>query len=106
MILISYDIANFYPNIKKETLEKAMVFAEQYCSFTDKEKEIILQSRKSFCFKNGTPWVKKDQDKNFDAAFRVPSLKMDKQDILTRIPSRCVVRKTAGARLREANRKQ
>ena len=60
-----YDIENFYPNIKKEVLLKALKWAEQFCVISELDKEIIMQSRKSFLIEDGQPWVKKE-DPDFD----------------------------------------
>ena len=66
MRFLSYDIEGFYPAITEETLKKAISFAEQHCEISDQEKEIIMQSRRSFLICDGEPWTKKDSNGNFD----------------------------------------
>ena len=66
MTFISYDIANHYPSVQKKTLDKAFKFIEETSGMTDQEKNIIMQARKSFLFKDGQPYIKKDSNGNFD----------------------------------------
>ena len=44
--------------------------AKQFIDISDQEIEIIMQSKKSVIFKEGTPWTKKGND-NFDVAMGV-----------------------------------
>ena len=65
---LKFDIESFYPSITKNTLIKALEWAEKYVNISGEDKEIILQARKTFLFKDGTPWVKKNVEENFDIA--------------------------------------
>ena len=64
---IIFDIVNFYPSIKSDLLTEALKWARGYCGISDAEIEIILQTKKSFLFRDGQPWSKKG-DNNFDVA--------------------------------------
>ena len=63
--LIIFDICSFYPSITPELMLEALNWAEVYVKITEEEKDIIMQSKKSFLYTGSTPWVKKG-DKNFD----------------------------------------
>ena len=68
---ISFDIESYYPSISEDLLKKAMEYASQFSSITDEEKQIIIQAKRSFLFKDGKPWVKKSNSnstRNFDVA--------------------------------------
>ena len=43
-----------------------MSFAKKYTIITDDDIAIIMQSRKTFLFYDGSPWTKKDGNKDFD----------------------------------------
>ena len=64
-VFIIFDIVNYYPNITVELLTKALKWAELFVDISEQEKNIILQSRKNFLFKNGEYWVKR-KDSEFD----------------------------------------
>ena len=57
-----FDIENFYPSITKELLLNAISFAKTYCNITEEDIGIIMHSRKSLLFSNGTTWTKKDSN--------------------------------------------
>ena len=61
---LKFDIEQYYPSITEELLIKSLNFAQKYICITGKEMDIILQSRRTFLFKDGTPWTKKKG--NFD----------------------------------------
>ena len=63
---VKFDVCNFYPTIKPELLNKALVFAEKFIKIPKRDISIILQSRETFLFNEGQPWVK--QKGLFDVA--------------------------------------
>ena len=64
---IQFDIVNYYASITPELLSKALDWAEMNVTITPEERNIIMQSKKSFLYTRETPWVKKG-DTNFDVA--------------------------------------
>ena len=62
---IQFDVENFYPSITEELLENAISWAETIVTFTEEEKKIVFQTKKSFLFSKGQAWSKKG-DKQFD----------------------------------------
>lgn len=65
---IKFDIVSFYPSITLDLLSKSIEFAKQYYTITDDIVEAIMNTRKSFLFFKGEPWVKKDNNGQFDVA--------------------------------------
>ena len=63
---IQVDIGNFYPYITMELLYKSIQFAKEVTSISDKDLDIVKQSRKTFLFHNQEPWVKREGDDDFD----------------------------------------
>ena len=61
---LKFDIEQYYPSITEELLIKSLNFAQKYIQITGKEMDIILQSRRTFLFKDQQPWTKKKG--NFD----------------------------------------
>ena len=57
---IQFDICEFYPSITKELIEKAIRFAEKYVPISEDDKELFLQTKKSFLINNDQPWKKKE----------------------------------------------
>lgn len=55
---VSFDIVDFYPSISKELLERALDFASQYATISDRDRQIIMHARKSMLFGLGQEWVK------------------------------------------------
>ena len=56
---IQFDVVNFYPSISSELMEAAIEWAQNFIQISDMDKKIIMESKKSLIFKDGTPWVKK-----------------------------------------------
>ena len=65
MKFIQIDVVNFYPSITEELLMSAINWARQFLDITEQDVEIIIQSKKSILFDEGTPWTKKGRS-NFD----------------------------------------
>lgn len=63
---IQFDIESFYPSIKKELFDNAILFAKTITDISDEELNIIMESRKTLLFNNEIPWVKKEGNENFD----------------------------------------
>ena len=63
---ISFDIVNFYPSITPQLLNKALDFASAYINITAEERQIIMHTKQSLLFTDGTAWMKKDSDGMFD----------------------------------------
>ena len=58
---IRFDIAEFYPSISAELLEKSMNFVRSIIEIEDKIIGIINHGRKSLLFYYGNAWVKKKE---------------------------------------------
>ena len=56
---------NFYVSISEELINKSLDFASNYVTISLEDREIILQSKKSFLFHKHQPWCKKG-DSNCD----------------------------------------
>ena len=54
-----FDIENFYPSISEDQLTNVIHFAKKHSNITDQDIDIIMHSRKSLLFDNGTAWIKK-----------------------------------------------
>ena len=65
MKFIQFDIVSFYPSISPTLLENALSWAAKMVELTPQQRKIIFQSRKSFLYVDGKPWVKKGEN-NFD----------------------------------------
>ena len=65
---IQFDIESFYPSIKKELFDSAILFAKTITDISDEELNIIMESRKTLLFNNEIPWVKKEGNENFDVS--------------------------------------
>ena len=64
---IKFDIVSFYPTISRNVLLEALDFAKTfYDGLEDDMVEAILNSRKSFLYFEGNPWIKKDTTEHFD----------------------------------------
>ncbi len=63
---LSFDIAEFYPSITKDLLDKAIDWANKLTSIPDQHKTIIYHARNSLLFNNKTPWVKRNNQSFFD----------------------------------------
>ena len=64
---LQFDVVNLYPSISAELMEAAIEWARNFTHISDSEKKIIMESKKSLIFINGTPWVKKGGSE-FDVA--------------------------------------
>ena len=62
----SFDIDSFYPSITESLLSKAISFAKNYTTISDKDIDIIMHCRKSLLFDNETAWTKKNHSDMFD----------------------------------------
>ena len=56
---ILWDIVEFYPSISAKLLNDALDYAAKFTTITRDERNIIIQSRKCFLYKDGSPWSKK-----------------------------------------------
>jgi hypothetical protein len=63
---LSFDIAEFYPSITKDLLDKAIDWAKNITHIPDQHKTIIYHARNSLLFNNKTPWVKRNNQSLFD----------------------------------------
>ena len=57
---------SFYPSISSNLFENAILFAKKYAAISDEEINIIMQSKKTFLFYDGSPWIKKGNNEKFD----------------------------------------
>ena len=48
---IQFDIESFYPSIKKELFDNAILFAKTITDISDEELNIIMESRKTLLFR-------------------------------------------------------
>ena len=62
---IVFDICSYYSCITPELMSQVLDWAEQYIKITKEERNVIMQSKKSFLYSEDTSWVKMG-DKNFD----------------------------------------
>ena len=62
----SFDIDSFYPTITKSLLSKAISFAKNYTTISEKDIDIIMHCRKSLLFDNETAWTMKNHSSMFD----------------------------------------
>ena len=60
-----FDIENFYLSITEKLLTDSICFSKQSTTISDLDINIIMHSRKSLLFDNGTAWIKKDNS-SFD----------------------------------------
>ena len=63
---LQFDIESFYPSITKELFIKAVDHAKKHVRITNKEIDIILQSRKTLLFHHSKPWSKRDNEDDFN----------------------------------------
>ena len=57
---LKFDIVEFYPSISEELLLKAIEWARSIVPIDSSTVEIIMHSRKSLLFSNGSTWTKKN----------------------------------------------
>ena len=63
---LNVDVVEFYPSIKSNLLDEAIEFASKHTQISDRDKEIIMHSKKSLLFHENHPWQKSQQTDNFD----------------------------------------
>ena len=63
---MQFDIEEFYPQIFKDLLLKAIDYTKGFLNISDGETKIIMHSRKSLLFCATDVWIKKDGGKDFD----------------------------------------
>ena len=61
-----FDIVSYYPSISIKLLNDAIDWAMEITTVTETERAIIMNARKSFIFKEGESWYKKDAERNED----------------------------------------
>ena len=64
--LTVFDIQEFYPSIGEKLLKDAVLFA----NINRKDIEVIFHCRRSLLFHNNEPWIKKDNNGDFDVTMR------------------------------------
>ena len=65
---LKMDITSFYPSITENLLEEALEFVSGYVNLSEKEKNIIMHSRKTLLFNGDDVWVKRHGKPLFDVA--------------------------------------
>ena len=63
---LSFDVAEFYPSITEELLDKAITWARGYVNIDDKQINVIKHARKLLLFNNGKTWIKQQNNSLFD----------------------------------------
>ena len=63
---VSFDIDSFCLTITKSLLSKAISFAKNYTTISEKDIDIIMHCRKSLLFDNETAWTMKNHSSMFD----------------------------------------
>ena len=63
---IILDIQDFYPSISLSLFDRSIEFGKEIYNLSSDEISIIIQSRKWLLFSYGEPWVKKDDEDDFD----------------------------------------
>ena len=61
-----FDIQEFYPSIGEKLLKDAVLFA----NINRKDIEVIFHCRRPLLFHNNEPWIKKDNNGDFDVTMR------------------------------------
>ena len=61
----SFDVDSFYPSITETLLSKAISYAKNYTTISDRDIDIIMHCRKSLLF-DETAWTKKNHSNMFD----------------------------------------
>ena len=64
--LIIFHIQDFYPSISLSLFNRAIEFGKEIYNLSNDEISIITQSKKTLLFSDGKPWVKKDDENDFD----------------------------------------
>ena len=63
---IIFDIQDFYLSILLPLFKRAIVFGKEIYNLSNDEISIIMQSKKTLLFKDSEPWVKKDDEDDFN----------------------------------------
>ena len=63
---MQFNIEEFYPQISKDLLLKAIDYTKGFLNISDDETKIIMHSRKSLLFCATDVLIKKDGGKDFD----------------------------------------
>ena len=63
---MNFNVKNFYPSISFDFFTDPYSYAKTITNINDDQLLIIMQSRKTFLFKNEKPWVQKTGEENFD----------------------------------------
>ena len=63
---LTFDIAEFYPSITEELLDKAIAWAQNYVTISEQQIEIIKHARNSLLFSNGKTCIKQQDNPLFD----------------------------------------
>ena len=63
---VVFNIENFYQSISTKLFDEAASFAKLYYDFSSNELEMIMHSRKTLLSWQGSTWVKKEGDEDFD----------------------------------------
>ena len=57
---------SFYPSISPELFNKSMDFAKSMQNISDNDFNIITTARKTLLFHHEQPWMKKNEEEEFD----------------------------------------
>jgi hypothetical protein len=63
---LTFDIAEFYPSITEALFDKAIAWAQNYVTISERQIEIIKHARNSLLFSNGKTWIKQQDNPLFD----------------------------------------
>ena len=63
---ICFDMADFYPSVTEELVEKALMLTVHYDDIAKKEKNIILLTKQSVLFDGNSTWSKKESNSLVD----------------------------------------
>ena len=65
---VSFNIDSFYPSITETLLSKAMSYAKDYATISERDIDIIMHCRKSLLFDNETASTNKNHSNMFEVA--------------------------------------
>ena len=57
---IKFDVVSFYPSITEELLKNAIQWGRKFTEVSEKEENIIIDSKKSVLFNKKIAWVKRE----------------------------------------------
>ena len=66
LAFICFDVAEFYPSISEDLLNRALDFASEHLNISASERQTIINSKHSLLFSEGQPWEKRTSTSNFD----------------------------------------